>query len=155
MSKYFFQTAVNVTSTMIDDLTVHVLNSTSPNNAFFIEINIVDNCSKIKEIGLYFKKNGRPTIGEYDFNETHFLNSTKSIVRFLSNETIDGLEYYVGIKAQVNGEPIVMNYTFTPRELGCYFYDNRSETWSTDGCTVSSVYSYIITLPTFMSKSFL
>ena len=108
-------------------MVVHVVELSSQNNAFIAEI---DSADVITNVTIYGRREEAPTLEEYDFSYS-FPNKSKNYSYFLGNETMNGMKYYVGVKS---GMP--MNYTFKSHEIGCYFYDEGNQSWTTYGCTV-------------------
>ena len=137
------QVSANTTKTKLSELIVHVLELKTPNNAFVIEITTE---RQDVNISLYFRNSSAPTLTTFDFNKTLAptesprLNYSASPMRyFLKNSFINSKKYYVGVGSRFtnNGTAAVVNYTFRSYEIGCYYWDEEKEVWTTKGCTVS------------------
>ena len=124
---FFFQTSVNKTQTKSDELVVHIVELSSQNNAFILEI---DSANVTTNVSIYGRQEKAPTLEEYDFSHK-FPNISNKHRYFLGNGTITGIKYYIGVKSGVQ-----MNYTFHSHEIGCYYYDEGNKSWTTYGCTV-------------------
>lgn len=106
------------------------------NNAFVVEIKPHDN---ITNFTIYYRREGAPTLKEFDFNRTFNVHSTDP--EFLGNDTINGLKYYVGVASSVGNEVVKANYTFISYQIGCHYYNEMNKSWTTDGCKVG-IYIY-------------
>ena len=92
---------------------------------------------------LYFSNTTSPTLKKYDykvrltFNDT-VANESFPTVHYFVKSSLVGNKSFVGIFIDVNGNGVSANFTLISEEIGCYYWDNSNEVWTTKGCMVST-----------------
>lgn len=100
-------------------------------------------------LNIYLKYNDHPSDDDYDLmtslpryhvNETDNITSPGPYTFIVPSDYINRTgSYYIGVKPSQNGTDVRVNYTFDPLVSGCYYWDQKQEIWTSDGCKVRSL----------------